>query len=289
MHINDRFEYITEKDLYHNYCLWPYLPVTASIDKFRSINLLYHAFDVAEIDHRIFDFVEAIRDGIGSFRTVWGTKLINNNLAWEFYFYDYGRRVRELSISRLIKILAPFTHCSVSVNENINYFMFSFDVDQELITGARQLDIVHMYLGNAGSTVSSGISYALSQQSSRLENLYYFFEVPSMLQQVMDKVGDSAYVDEAAIPMDFLVWPELRSCTTICVANKQSNDTIYFSGCTVDQLLYFLIRIGYPSKIIDFVQSNRNNLDHLLYDVGYDYRTKGDKVEIVKSGYYGIF
>ena len=289
MHVSDRFEYVTEQDSYRNYCLWPYVPVNRAVDKFRSLNLLYHAFDVAGMDERVFDFVEAIRDGIGSFRTVWGTKLIKDRLAWEFYFYDYGRRERKISISRLIEILAPFTLCSVSVNENINYFMFSFDVDQELITSARPLDVVHMYLGNAGSTVSSGISYALRQQSSSLENLYYFFEVPAMLQQVMDKVGDSAYVDETAIPMDSLVWPELRECRTICVANKQHNDTIYFAGINVDQLLLFFSRTGYPTEIIDFVRTNRADLDHLLYDVGYDYRTTGNEVEIIKSGYYGVF
>ena len=110
-----------------------------------------------------------------------------------------------------------------------------------------------------------------------------------MLQQAIDKIGDSSYVDETAIPMDCLVWPELRSCSTICIANKQYNDTIYFSGCNVDQFLFFLVRIGYPSAIIDFVRTNRSNLDHLLYDVGYDYRTTGDEVEIIKSGYYGVF
>ena len=110
-----------------------------------------------------------------------------------------------------------------------------------------------------------------------------------MLEQVADKIGDSAYVDETLMPIDRLLWPELADCQTICVANKQHNDTVYFAGVNVDQLLFFFDRVGYPAEIVDFVRDNRDELDHLRYDVGFDYRTDGGEVEILKSGYYGIF
>ena len=57
-----------------NYCLWEYSPVAAAEDKFRSINLLFQSFDYAGVDARAFEIVEAIRDGIGAFRTVFGIK-----------------------------------------------------------------------------------------------------------------------------------------------------------------------------------------------------------------------
>lgn len=289
MQVADRFEYATANDPYRNYCLWQYSPVAPAEDKFRAVNLLYHAFDTAGIDERAFDFVEAIRDGIGMFRTVWGTKLIDGRLAWEFYFYDYARRDREVSMSRVAEAIAPFAPCPVPVNENLNYFMFSIDIDSDLVTGKRALDVVHMYVGNPGSTVSSGICYALTEEDTRLENLYYFFDADTMLQAAADKIGDSAYLDETRMPMERLLWPELCDCHTICVANKQHNDTVYFAGVNVDQLLFFFERIGYPPEITEFVRANRDNLDHLLYDVGFDYRTHGGEVEIIKSGYYGIF
>jgi hypothetical protein len=289
MQVADRFEYATTQDPYRNYCLWQYAPVAPAEDKFRAVNLLYQAFEVSGIDARAFDLVEAIRDHIGMFRTVWGTKLIDGRLAWELYFYDYARREREVSISKLIEAIAPFAPCPVPIDENLNYFMFSIDVDDALVTGARPLDVVHMYVGNPGSTVSSGICYALTEQGSRLENLYYFFDAATMLQQAADKIGDSAYVDETRMPVERLLWPELADCQTICIANKQHNDTVYFAGVNVDQLLFFFDRVGYPRAIIDFVRINHDHLDHLLYDVGYDYRTRGDEVEIIKSGYYGIF
>jgi hypothetical protein len=289
MNVADRFEYATPNDPYRNYCLWQYSPVAPAEDKFRAVNLLFHAFDVAGIDERAFAFVEAIRSEIGMFRTVWGTKLIDGRLAWEFYFYDYARRDREVSIGKVLRATAPFTSCPVRVNERLNYFMFSIDVDEALVTGRRPLDTVHMYVGNPGSTVSSGICYALRADETELENLYYFFDAKTMLQAAADKIGDSAWVDETRLPMDRLLWPELCDCQTICVANKQHNDTVYFAGVDVDQLLFFFDRIRYPPAIVDFVRSNRDNLDHLLYDVGFDYRTRGVEVEIIKSGFYGTF
>ncbi len=73
------------------------------------------------------------------------------------------------------------------------------------------------------------------------------------------------------------------------MANKHANDTIYFSGVNVDQLLHFLTRLDYPEPIIQFVRSSRSKLDHLLFDVGFDYTTQGNRVDLIRSGFYGVF
>ena len=62
-----------------------------------------------------------------------------------------------------------------------------------------------------------------------------------------------------------------------------------FSGINIDQLILFLKKTGYPMELISFIEQNRGVLDHLQYDVGYDYRLEGEKLVILKSGYYGIF
>jgi hypothetical protein len=73
------------------------------------------------------------------------------------------------------------------------------------------------------------------------------------------------------------------------VANKQTHDCIYFSGVKVGQLLWFLQRIGYPARTIGFVQANLPRLDHLLFDVGIDFRVENDALTVIKSGFYGVF
>ena len=85
----ERFEYATAADPALNYCLWEYSPARPAEDKFRSINLLLHSFEHAAVDARALQVVDAIREAIGPFRTVFGVKQLGERLAWEFYFYDY--------------------------------------------------------------------------------------------------------------------------------------------------------------------------------------------------------
>jgi hypothetical protein len=284
-----RFEYSTRDDPSFNYCLWEYAPAAPIEDKFRSVNLLYQSFEYAAAGERPFEIVDAIRDAIGPFRTVFGIKLLPRGLAWEFYFYDYARRERQVSITRVLDAIRPLMPCAVPVNESLPYFMFSIDIDAELATGARPLDVVHMYIGNPGSAVSSGIAYAVRAGGATLENFYFFFDGRSQLSDVAGKICNSPHFDETRRPIETVLIPELRRCRTICVANKQTHDCIYFSGVDVNQLLWFLERLSYPPSIVSFVRDNRADLDHLLFDVGFDYRLEGETLRVLKSGYYGVF
>jgi hypothetical protein len=284
-----RFEYATADDPALNYCLWAYEPAAPAQDKFRSINLLWQSFEHAGLNARADEMVDAIREAIGDFRTVFGVKLVGGRLAWEFYFYDYARREREVSISRVLAAIQPFAPCDVPINENLPYFMFSLDLDEDLASGRRRLDVVHMYVGNPGSAVSSGIAYAVRAQATILENFYFFFDARAQLDEAADKIRSSAFFDAARLPIDAVLLPELRACRTICVANKQTHDCVYFSGVKVDQLLHFLRRFDYPGAIVDFVAAERGQLDHLLFDVGFDYRMQDGALIVLKSGYYGVF
>jgi hypothetical protein len=289
MDVIDRFEYATDKDPSRNYCLWEYTPPTPPEDKFRAINLLYQSFEHAGIDHRAYAVVDAIRDAIGSFQTVFGIKLIEGRLAWEFYFYDYRRRDRTVSISRVLDAIRPWMPCAVVASESLPYFMFSLDLNDDLVTGRSPLDVVHMYVGHPSNSVSTGIAYGVREGSTTLENFYFFFNALRELPQVAAKVVSSAVFDETKVKLDRILVPELRRCQTICVANKQSHDCIYFSGIDVDQLLFFLDSLAYPEALISFVRGNRHDLDHLLFDVGFDYRYENGALRILKSGYYNVF
>lgn len=285
----DRLEYTTEQDLFFDFCLWEYMPPVPFENKFRSVNLLYHSFDIAGVQERIFELVQAIREGIGVSRTVWGVKQLGENISWEFYFYDYRRRERESSITKLLDIIKPFIRCEIKANENYQYFMSSIDINNDLIAGTRNLEEIHMYIGNPGSTVSSGICYSLTGRGTRLENFYFFFDAKKEMNEITGKAACSAYIDSTKTDIDQVLWPELKNCKVIVVANKQRNDSVYFSGIDVDQLIFFLKRMNYPGEIVSFVDENRSRLDHLKYDVGFDYRMEGQDLIILKSSYYGFF
>jgi hypothetical protein len=47
--------------------------------------------------------------------------------------------------------------------------------------------------------------------------------------------------------------------------------------------------MNYRAGLIRFLEENRARLDHLEFDVGFDYRMEGDNLLVLKSGYYGTF
>ena len=282
------FEYTKAEEVFRDFCMWEYTPTVPYEEKFKSSNLLFHSFEVVGTDPRACELVRAIRQGIGLSNTVWGVKRLGEEIRWEFYFYDYRRRSRERSMSRILEVIRPFISCDIWANELFHYFMFSLDISNELLSGARDLEEIHMYIGNPGSTVSSGICYLLTQNAMRLENYYFFFDATREANEILAKTSCSAFIDER-VDIGRIVWPEMRNCKVIVVANKQQNDAVYFSGIHVGQLILFLKRMGYPQELVAFIEENRGSLDHLQYDVGYDYRMEGGDFVILKSGYYGVF
>jgi len=285
----ENLEYSTPKDPFFDFCLWEYRPLTSCDNKLRASNLLFHSFDFTGLDERASDLIQAIREGFGVSHTVWGLKKIGDVIRWEFYFYDYRRVERERSITKLLQVLQPYVRCPVEVNEKLHYFMFSIDIDDALASGKRDLDEIHMYIGNPGSTVSSGVCYSLKRSGTRLENYYFFFDAVKQQKDIVIKAMTSAYLDVTVVGLDQIFWPEMRNCEVIVVANKQGNDAVYFSRINVEQLIFFMRKLGYPKELLSFVEENRSRLDHLLFDVGFDYRMEGKDLRILKSGYYGIF
>jgi hypothetical protein len=276
-------------DPYLDYCLWDYEPPEPGGGKLRSINLLLHSFEAAGADPRMADVTRAIRDGMKPFRTVWGVKQMNGKLSWEYYFYDYRRLERENSIPKLLKLVAPYFECGLRYNEERPYFMFSVDLDDALVTGTRMMDEINIYIGNIGSSVSSGICYSLTDRGLELDNLYYFFDAEKEMDSITSKIACSAHLDLPKIDIDTILWPEMADCQTIVVANKKNRDSIYFSRIRINQLIYFLERMNYPEKLVSYFTENRDALDHMLYDVGLDYVMEDGTVRLLKSSYYGVF
>ncbi len=281
-------EVMTGEEAQFDFCLWEYRPPMPSAGKLRSLNLLNNSFEAEGLGKRAFEVIGALREGLGESRTVWGIKQENGRISWEFYFYDYGRLERERSIPRVLELIRQWIPCSVPTSERHPYFMFSLDLDRPQLEEGRALEEIQMYIGNIGGTVSSGICYAVTHEEMRLKNLYYFFDGRTELENIVGKLTSSVHLDVPGFNLDDVLWPELRDCPIIVVSNKQQRDGVYFSRITVDQLLVFLKRMRYPDAHVSFVEAHRGRLDHLLYDVGFDYRVANGRLEIVKSAYYGV-
>jgi hypothetical protein len=282
-------EYATAHERQFDFCLWEYPPAAPCEGKLRSINLLSRSFVLQGCEEPGGDLVRAIRRGVGDSRTVWGIKHEEGRISWELYFYDYDRLQRERSVTRLLEIIKPYLPCEVKVSEDRPYFMFSIEIDRENLVCGKALEEIQVYIGNIGSQVSSGICYVVSGTQTRLKNFYFFFNAAMEMENIRGKITSSAFIDPTNLDLNTVLLPELVDCQTIVVANKSNRDGVYFCRINVDQLLFFLKRMRYPVEQVSFVEENRNALDHMLYDVGFDYRTEGQRLIILKSAYYGVF
>jgi len=287
--VGSRLELTSSEDIYYDYCLWEYKPIAAPEGKLRSVSLLYDFFEITGWDDHALRVVDVLRRSIGLHHTVWGIQQSENRMKCELYFYDYRRRARTRSVTKIMESLRPFFTCNVPIDETIDYFMFSLDIDPELLVGKRKLDEIHLYIGSPGSLVSSGICYSVTERETRLENFYFFFDAKRSRAEIGQKIRNSAFLTGPAPDLRPILWPELVDCGVIVIANKPRCDSVYFSRITVDQLFFFLKRMHYPQEHIAFVEKNKRLLDHLLYDIGFDYRMEEGKLVILKSGYYGIF
>jgi hypothetical protein len=282
-------EYAAADERQYDFCLWEYPAAAPPAGKLRSVNLLARSFAQHGVGVRGMAVVQALRQGLGEARTVWGIKQAGGRTSWEFYFYDYDRVQRQRSIPKVLGLLRPWIACDLDPGEQHPYFMFSLDLDADRIEGRVPLTDIQVYVGNIGSQVSSGICYEATAAGMRLKNLYYFFDAKTEMENVVGKATSSVHLDPAKVRLEEVLWPELLDCQTIVVANKQDRDGVYFCRIRVGQLLQFLKRAGFPAQEVLFVERNKGSLDHMLYDVGIDYRIEGGRLSIVKAAWYGVF
>lgn len=274
-----------------DYCLWPYKPLAETDGKQHSFNLLLNSFAATGVGVNGVKLINEIQEVMGEGRTVWGVKRVGGKISWELYFYDYERLERKNSFARLKRLMPDSLSTALDVSDDVPYFMFSIDLDVDgLNTGCLNLSEANIYMGNDGSNVSSGICYLLSEEGLSLSNLYYFYNSVKEKEDILAKIASSVHLNLRKLDFNRILLPELRDCETTVVANKKQNEGIYFSRIKIDQLIWFLRAMGYPEVIQEYVTSSQNELDHMLYDVGIDYKMLPDgQIEILKTSYYGIF
>ncbi|MEZ6125316.1 MAG: hypothetical protein R3C49_19380 [Planctomycetaceae bacterium] len=273
-----------------NYCLWPYQPPTVPDGKLRASSLLLKAIQEMPAADWLLQTVDIIQAGLGDFRSVYGIKQIDGRWSLEVYLYDYERENRAVSIERLNAACAGQISLPATVGSHVPYFMFSFDLDARVAQANGRIEVVHVYIGNPGSMVSSGISYGFTRDpdATELENLYFFFAADNRAE-IHDKVTCAACLNDPQTLLATVLPEQLMTCHTICLANKRFSNTAYFSGINLQQLIWFLQWQQYSKSFCRFIDDHAHELDHLLYDVGVDYQVRDQQIRFTKSGVYGVF
>lgn len=276
------FETCGPSDLFHDYVLDAYEPRAPSTGKLRSLNLLYEAFALTGVEAAGVRLVEAVRSGLGPFRTVWGIKHDAHSgvRAFELYFYDFGRKHADLSVERMRDILAPCVDVDVVLRRPVPWHMFSIeitprDLQEHATVGA------HLYVDMR--------SYHARGESLELENIYTFHDPRLEIEHVLHRLGASLHTDFSSRSLAELVPPSLFRCHRLCVANKRSADAVYFSRVPTPSMLAFLRARAWPETFVRVAESHAAEFDHLFWCVGMDFTQAGATPSVTKSGIYGSF
>lgn len=277
-------------DPFRDYCQWPYdAPEAPGADAWRGSALLYHSFEMAGVGPEMAALCAALRRNPGLFNTVWGIKFAEDVISWEFYFYDYAGLTRRFDTRGFADVARPYLDIQVPAVDDRPYFMFSVEIGPEHIKRRTPVSQIDLYIGNPGSSVSSGLCYGLTSQGLELRNNYYFFNASQHAREISEKIQVNAHLSPTRLNLDDILWPEIKQVQTIVVANKRRNDGLYFSRIPVNHLLTCLEKLDAPEPLRHFASVNQSRLRHLLFDVGYDYSASADgHVRYTKGSYYGL-
>jgi hypothetical protein len=277
----------TPDDRYFDYCLQPYRPRRNWRGKLRSENLLWASLAVGGALDALRPPLCALQDALGRDMTVWGVKWDGSTLFWEIYVYDPQREDPGTRVAAVAEVLRPWLRVLPSVAETVPYTMVSLDLDAPAIARGT-IPEINLYL--TGEQGHAGRSYKVRTDSMELENTYRFMDPKREIRELLPLVKASVFVDYSPpAQLSRVLIPELFACRKACVAKKRTCDGIYFSGIAVEQLLFFLKRFAYPAVLCEFVAQNQERLDHLLFDVGIDYRDGPDGTALAyrKTSFYG--
>jgi len=279
-------EYCKDEKKCFDFFLEDYDCLKSSKGMLKSKNLLFHSFEIAGCSKKFYDLINKLEEKVGFNNTVWGLKQKNNDLFWELYFYNHRKTKLCSSISCVLNSVKSLFSNNIVFNENLPYFMFSMDISS---SNFRMKKIDRIYVYCAANKHSEAVSYSVEANRLHLENHYNLYYPDTQIEQMRNVVEHSIFVDKRKIDMQKILIPELLKCKKVCMARKQFCDAIYYSGITIDQLIFFLKRFKYPSSIVFFIEQKKHLLDYMLYDVGIDYRMQDKKLCFSKTGYYGYF
>jgi hypothetical protein len=271
-------------DPFHDYLLLPYLPPRPAAGKLRSVNLLLESFALMGVAEQGRRLVAALLGELGPFRTVWGIKHVpaqgGLSLGWEVYFYRRDAGNGEPTLEGVLGALAPHLEVAARPAMPYRWELFSVELTAGTLASGRggELDV---YVGMR--------AYRAHGRELELKNFYTFDDPGLRLDRVLERLLAAVHAPRDGEEISRLLPRELLAgCPRVCVANKRQADGLYFSHLRLEQLRVFLDAHGWPVEVRQWIDRHADQLDHLLWDAGYDFRRAGRGLEFLRSGLYGF-
>ncbi len=275
-------ELCIEGERFFDYLLLPYRPAAPAAGKLRSVNLLRASFalmDVAAAGDRL---IAALRRRMGPAATVWGIRSAGGAtpLSWELYFYrrDTGRG--EPEIGDVLAALAPCVRVASHPPLPHRWELWSCELDAAALAAGT---------GGAIDVYTGMRAYRAAGAALELKNLYTFEDPGLRLDRVLERLLTAVHPPRDGDQIARLLPAGLLDgCPRVCVANKRHADGLYFSGVAHAQLRTFAATHDWPPAILAWLDRHAGRLDHLLWDVGFDFHRAGADLQVPRSSIFGF-
>ena len=274
-------------DVLMDYVLTPYAPRADPTGRLHSASLLRY-FLRSHHMMAAWPIVTRLRTHLGAGQTVWGIKRdAAGRVGIELYFYNHCVNApgSPMSVTALCAVLSDLITIPDTLDESLPYLMCSLELDAARLAAGHS-EGFRIYLpGTRSIDGHDGISYVATAQALVRENRYSFFSAETELDGVRRCMEGSLHGQQDRA---ILLHPRLTRCHTICYAEKQRTDALYFSRISTP-LLGVFARAYLPGALAQVITEHAVDFAHLCWDVGYDFqrRPASGSARITKAGIYG--
>lgn len=276
--------FVKDNGEYYSYVLQPY--TRHENGKLPSSWVLEKSFKIFDAPLAFNKLTYQIQKYLGINQSVWGLKKAGENYSWEYYFYYPNQNPRK-RVNQLMPFFNQFSNEDINypLEGKHNYFMWSIDIDPN----QSEFGGIDLYMGREGF----GRSFCWKPQSDQLEykNTYQFFKhaKDDSRPEVISTFKKACEKELKKLPSKQILRDDLIKATQIsyCLAKKPSTCCVYYSGIDVDTLIKWMTDFNYDSQLIKAIKGKKKDLAGLLFDVGYDFDSKTEKIG--KSGIYSTF
>ena len=242
-------------------------------------NLLSKTFDLFDVSKKYKEITRNLTGDRTSYNIVWGIYNRKGSLSYKYYIYPNVHTFQK-DIYNIMKVVSS----SIEVNEELvkideGYDRFSFILGDKV----NNIELSRNTNSNNGFTrIWDGKNQAISEKYSIFYSknikgdLVHYTEIPKFLKNhKIEKYQDIIF--KYGMPKFSIRLAEKSS--------KQFN--IQYCGLKIDDFITFLKEFKFPKVLLTYMNQEKENYEHLYFDVGYDFKIEKGKIKFEDSAFYG--
>ena len=280
----------SDRDRYMSLGFEAYRPRRPIAGKVRAENLLWHTLLCAGMLDDWDEPLHAVQRALGRDQSIFGLHLPTPGEpgAPSFELRLLDRDADGGTFARTRAALKPWIELAPGVDALPAHVVLGLRFDAST-RASGCVDAVEIHLRGDDPRRVEIRRRAASEDS--LVSRDFIVEAKRQIDELLPAIKASEFVDFDADrrALGRVMIPELFACRRIHVSKRRDRDALIFSGVNVDQLRFVYERFELPAPMLAFLRTHQDALEHLLFDVGVEYRTQAGRVVYPSTSVYSCF